>query len=93
MSTSDIAITLKRTTSAVKIKARKLGLSKYPYTCDYNYFDKIDSEEKAYWLGFIFADGYISVNENSNSGCVGIDLCLSDIDHLKKFNKSINGNY
>lgn len=93
MSTSDTAVALQRTTSAVKIKARKLGLSKYPYTCDYNYFDNIDSEEKAYWLGFIFADGYISVNENNNSGCVGIDLCLSDIGHLKKFNKSINGNY
>ena len=23
---------------------------------NYNYFDKIDTEEKAYWLGFIFAE-------------------------------------
>lgn len=23
------------------------------------YFDSIDSEEKAYWLGFFYADGYI----------------------------------
>ena len=27
-----------------------------------HYFDNIDSEEKAYWLGFIFADGCIMNN-------------------------------
>ena len=27
---------------------------------DETIFDVIDTEEKAYWLGFIFADGYIS---------------------------------
>lgn len=26
---------------------------------NFNIFDKIDSEEKAYWLGFIYADGII----------------------------------
>ena len=31
---------------------------------DYNrhIFDNIDSEEKAYWLGFIVADGYLNLN-------------------------------
>ena len=28
-------------------------------------FDNIDSEEKAYWLGFIYADGYISSRYNT----------------------------
>lgn len=27
---------------------------------DEHIFDVIDTEEKAYWLGFIFADGYIA---------------------------------
>ena len=29
-----------------------------------NFFETIDTEEKAYWLGFMFADGYIINNEN-----------------------------
>lgn len=46
-------------------------------------FDNIDTEEKAYWLGFIFADGYISSRDN------GFEITLkgSDINHLQKFNK------
>lgn len=29
-----------------------------------NFFENIDTEEKAYWLGFMFADGYISEKRN-----------------------------
>ena len=29
------------------------------YIHQFDYFKVIDSEEKAYWLGFMFADGYI----------------------------------
>ena len=32
---------------------------------DNTVFDDIDSEEKAYWLGFIYADGNISSSKNS----------------------------
>lgn len=50
-----------------------------------NFFDQIDNEEKAYWLGFLYADGAISSSRN------GIELSLksSDINHLKKFSKSL----
>lgn len=53
-----------------------------------NVFDVIDTEEKAYWLGFIFADGYISSRDYS------FELSLSAIDteHLIKFNKFMQHN-
>lgn len=43
-------------------------------------FKKIDTEEKAYWLGFLYADGYINNDK-------GIELTLKkdDLEHLKKF--------
>lgn len=93
MTRKEIAEYLNRSYDAVQIKASRMGLKKYPYYCNYHYFDEIDTEEKAYWLGFISADGWISKNQSSNAGVVGIELQYNDIQHLKKFNKSINGNY
>jgi hypothetical protein len=51
--------------------------------CKFNQhiFDSIDNEEKAYWLGFLFADGYVSDKRNN----IELSLKLSDINHLKKF--------
>lgn len=49
------------------------------------YFNKIDSEEKAYWLGFLMADGYVAV-----SGDVGISLAIVDEKHLEKFKKAVS---
>lgn len=93
MPTADIARILNRTRDAIQLRARRLGLKKYPYTCDYHYFDEIDTEEKAYWLGFLTADGWININKKSNAGVTGLELQYGDIGHLKKFNKSIGGNY
>lgn len=83
---------LNRTYSSIENKARRLGLkkkSKYYYNSDF--FEVIDSEEKAYWLGFIYADGYVNVQDNRHFE-LGIELQYSDNNHLKKFNKSLNGN-
>ena len=52
-------------------------------------FDQIDSEEKAYWLGFIFADGYISSSplrkEVKSIYQFELSLGIKDIEHLNKF--------
>ena len=50
-------------------------------------FDTIDTEEKAYWLGFIFADGYISNTNSVYKNVFELSLKLLDIEHLYKFNK------
>lgn len=83
---------LNRTYSSIESKAGRLGLkkkSKYHY--DANFFENIDSEEKAYWLGFIYADGYVNVQDGKHFE-LGIELQYSDNNHLKKFNKSLKGN-
>lgn len=51
-----------------------------------DFFEVINTEEKAYWLGFLYADGYVSKNSNH----IELSLQLSDINHLIKFSKAIN---
>ena len=59
-----------------------------------NVFDNIDTEEKAYWLGFIFADGTISsspLRENAKTQYqFELSLSSKDKEHLEKFAKFIN---
>ena len=93
MTNREISEFLNRTESAVHLKCSRLGIKRSPYTCNYHYFDFIDTEEKAYWLGFLAADGWIGKNDKANAGVVGVELQYGDINHLKKFNKAIQGNY
>lgn len=51
---------------------------------NHNYFKTIDTEEKAYILGFLYADGY-----NSDKQVV-ITQLEQDVDILEKINKALN---
>ena len=71
--------------TTVHRKLRKLGINLPNYhnelKFDNTVFDCIDSEEKAYWLGFLYADGYVCATNN------GVELSLKGDDkyHLEKF--------
>lgn len=56
------------------------------YEVNENYFDVIDTEQKAYFLGFLYADGY----NNTKTNCVRICLHEKDIDVLEKLNRLIH---
>lgn len=58
------------------------------YTFTKNYFSEIDSFDKAYWLGFIAADG----NIRKDLLKLRIEIHIKDISHLIKFRQDINGN-
>lgn len=57
------------------------------YSLNEYFFDVIDSEHKAYWLGFIAADG--SVNGNA----LAVALAPYDKDHLEKLARTISSNH
>lgn len=48
---------------------------------DESVFEVIDTQEKAYWLGFLYADGYVN-ESNSN-----IELTIKQKEHLEAFKK------
>ncbi|MBT6049325.1 hypothetical protein HN803_04595 [candidate division WWE3 bacterium] len=69
--------------------ARGVKLRKRKREFDQKYFDNIDSEDKAYWLGFIVADGSIYLKTYTLS----IQLGEKSRDHLIKFAKCVGYKY
>ena len=57
----------------------KAGGAQRVYRFDTGYFSAVDSEPKAYWLGFLAADGCVSRT------VVRISLKSADRGHLEKF--------
>lgn len=58
------------------------------YSMNQSFFEIIDTEEKAYWLGFLLADGCIKEDRQ-----VLLRLGKKDKSHLEKFQKSIGSRY
>ena len=54
------------------------------HTLNENYFETIDIPEKAYWLGYLYADGHISIKVPWFVICQTIDA-----DHLEKLKQTI----
>lgn len=55
-----------------------------------NFFNKIDIEEKAYWLGFLYADGCVHDKPN---GQKLITLVVKDKEVIEKFIKALKGDF
>ena len=74
---------VKRQTLAKKLKEQGIEVINYQNIdkLDKYVFDIIDSEEKAYWLGFLWADGNISTIGYR----IEVRLSIRDYNHLEKF--------
>jgi hypothetical protein len=73
------------------LKMNGVDLTNRRYEVNHKYFEKIDNEEKAYWLGFLYADGYIRERKFGNS--LELKLSVKDDDHLKLFRSCLNSNH
>lgn len=52
------------------------------------HFENIDTEEKAYWLGFLYADGCVGSAEDK----IELGLAEQDFHHIEKFRDFIGIN-
>jgi hypothetical protein len=50
-----------------------------------DYFDKIDTKEKAYWLGFLFADGCITRKSRTGAVEIAVKLNRRDEETIDKY--------
>jgi hypothetical protein len=65
-----------RNKQGIQSRAFKLGVKYLSYNKEY--FKKIDSSTKAYWLGFLYADGY-----TTNDDRWGLEIKYDDKEHLE----------
>ena len=71
------------------IQKRTKSQANSRYTCNEDFFSVIDTEEKAYWLGFLAADGFV----NTDKGRWGVTLSATDKAHLEKLRNAIQGTH
>lgn len=89
MSITKIAKELNRDRGTLSIRMKKAGANITQHCnkkeIDNTFFDEWN-EKSAYWLGFIFADGHLSMDNN-------FDLCIKDKEHLEKFKTDLKSNH
>lgn len=83
LTTREIGEMIEKENTTVSYWIRKYGLSellryKKPQYKDINYFNKIDTKEKAYIVGFLLGDGCISTDNN-----LECSISLNDIEILE----------
>lgn len=76
---------------AKHLKAKKEGRAivnhnKMNENMHHSIFETIDTEEKAYWLGLLYADGYIP---NNRAG-LSLSLKEEDLYHVERFKRFLN---
>ena len=57
------------------------------YDVDETYFEEINNEEKSYWLGFLYADGYVRHGE------LRLKLKRGDKKHIELFRDCLGSNH
>jgi hypothetical protein len=96
LSCQKIANQLNVSESFISKKLKELNITKRSNsiyrrrTWDEHFFKSIDTEEKAYWLGFLYADGCV---HNKPNGQKLISLVVKDKEVVEKFIKSLNGDF
>ena len=70
------------------IKIRTISEASRKYSLNEQYFEEINSPNKAYFLGFLFADGYNDEKRNS----IEVSCSEKDEELILKLNKEIESN-
>lgn len=75
------------------------SLYRRAYSVDDNYFSTIDSQKKAYWLGWFITDGYVITKLNTerqgnvNVNHLGLHLQKNDLNVLEELRNDLKSDY
>lgn len=75
------------------IKKRTLSQAARTLECNHSFFDQPMDEIRAYWIGFILADGSVSEQAYGRTKALSIVLKHGDRGHLEKFKKALGAQH
>ena len=96
------AITYKLYELHIHIKEKSIiekSLYRRAYSIDDDYFETIDSQKKAYWLGWLITDGYVISEINTkrngvnNVNHIGLHLQKTDYSVLEELKTELKASY
>ena len=67
---------------------RTIAVSRRQFQCDHTFFSLIDTEVKAYWLGFFAADGYVGTRN-----ALAVSVATEDNEHLIRFTEALQSTH
>lgn len=73
------------------LESKNVKLTNRRYNVNHSYFEVIDCEEKAYWLGFLYADG--CVRKTKSGSQLVLKLSDKDKNHLNLFKTNIESEH
>jgi len=73
------------------LKKNNVELTNRRYNVNHSFFEVIDTEEKAYWLGFLYADG--CVRKTKTGSQLVLKLSIKDEQHLEMFRSDIESEH
>jgi hypothetical protein len=92
MPVRQLALTFGTTESSIKHIASKYGFSNpIHYTLDKDFFAVIDTPNKAYWLGVLFADGTLWRRRGRIEN-VSLEVIASDASHVELLKRDVGSN-
>lgn len=75
------------------IQPRTISQSNRKIACNHDYFNEKLDERRAYWIGFILADGSIQQRSYGQTQRLSINLQIADIGHIEKFKSDIGSEH
>jgi len=76
----------------IKREGKEYVIPNKKYDVNADYFENIDTQDKSYWLGFLYADGYVRMKDG-RSGELKLKLKKSDKKHIELFRKCIGSTH
>lgn len=69
---------------AIWKRMKEWGFQFHEIKFDHRFFREINTEHKAYWLGYMMADGCVTLTQSNR-----VEICSKDKEHLLKWHKAL----